>query len=129
MLKKSVTFQSEEAKKMRAMILPMSAVYERSNKVISFAESKIKIWTLAAFTGSFFGLTVGLTGLFFSFLAYFEPSEIHSRLGGFLLIAVLPFFVLAAHALDKIDSARRMAKVERLKKNREIGSRFQQIKN
>ncbi len=124
MLKKISIIYSGEDKKMKGIVMPMSVVYDKSNKVICFAEHKKKIWIAAAFIGSFFGVTVGLAGLFFSFLAFLEPTELHSRLGGFLLIAVLPSFLLAAHAIDKIEDAEKVAKVEMLKKCRVTGTRF-----
>lgn len=112
---KSAVFQTKEDEQMKEVILPMLAVYE-TNKTNLSASSSRKVWTFAAIVSSFLGATAGLAGLIFMILAYFEPSPMHSRTAGLLMIAVFPLFVLAAHSLDKIETAERAEKIAKLKK-------------
>ena len=112
---KSAVFQTKEDKQMKGITLPMTAIYETNQTGLSASSSR-KVWTFAAVISSFLGMTAGLAGLVFMVLAYFEPSPMHSRTGGLLLIAVFPLFILAAHSLDKIEAAERAEKIAKLKR-------------
>lgn len=103
---------------MKGMTMPLSVIYE-TNQTGSVAGSSRKVWTFAAVVSAFFGATACFAGVFFMILAFFEPSLMHSRLGGWLLISVFPLFILAAHSLDKIELAERAEKIAKLKNYRE----------
>ena len=125
---KSAVFQAEEGNVMKEMSLSSSAIYEEENQTSSVAASSRKLWILAAIVSSLGGMTIGLAGLFYILLASLEPTQLHHRIGGWLMIVVLPLFVLAAHTLDKIDEAKKAEKLVKYKYWRKNGTRFQNFK-
>lgn len=70
-------------------------------------------WILILYFCGFGGLTLGLTGLFLSGLAFFRfaanTAQIN-RIGTWLMVAAFPVVILGAHAMDKIAEIRNAEK-------------------
>jgi len=109
--------QSFRKGKMREVILPEVLILNKQN-VSAFAKSR-KRWTSALFVSSIFGIILGFTGFVISGLSLFgflaEKQNV-SRIGTWLIIAVFPLMMFAAHCLDKIGAANKAERIERCKR-------------
>ena len=102
--------------KMREVILPEVLILNKQNES-AFAKSR-KRWTSALFVSSIFGIILGFTGFVISALSLFGflAEQNVSRLGTWLIIAVFPLMMFAAHCLDKIGAANKSERIERCKR-------------
>lgn len=102
---------------MREVILPKILILNKADESV-FAKSR-KRWLNALFASSILGIVLGFTGFVISALSLFGfLAEKHnvSRLGTWLIIAVFPLMMFAAHCLDKIDAANKAERIERFKR-------------
>lgn len=100
---------------MKGIVFTRQAIYINRNSEKSINYRNRQRWTFAAVTSSIIGIFLGLTGLILSILTVFEPIEystVNSRIGGLMILSILPIFLFAAHCLDKIDDAERAEKIE-----------------
>ncbi|HMS39747.1 MAG TPA: hypothetical protein PKE69_05940 [Pyrinomonadaceae bacterium] len=102
---------------MREVILAKILISKKEAES-EFSKSR-KRWMNALFASSIFGIVLGVTGFVISALSLFgflaEKQNV-SRLGTWLIVAVFPLMMFAAHCLDKIGNANKAIKNERFKR-------------
>lgn len=87
------------------MSLPLNSTSDSENRQNNCSEKMKTRWAFAACFAAVSGSLCGLLGILMSFLAHFEAGDygqFNGRVGSWLVIAALPAFMFAAHALDRI---------------------------
>lgn len=78
----------------------------------------------ALFVSSILGIVLGIAGFVLSALSLFgfSAQQNVSRLGTWMIVAVFPLMMFAAHCLDKIGAANKAEKMKRFKRQEMSGN-------